>query len=629
MFSRSVCTLCLSWSLTACVVELSTPAEMQDEAQLSMQIQQDETATASASGNASAESDSPAKRLTRTVQVVGADGPVSGARIAVRDAAGRPWWSAQTNAEGWLPIDVPANAYVVAAAPGMAPAGRQGPGRLTLVQRERAVESARVRLQNKRPVWEVVAGSATVPLAAGLSEARAAGSQALPSAPPHFLDTSAHAAALHIAALRSRGIVAGDPDGRFRPDDAVTRAEAVTILLRALDMPLSAYDGAFRDVDASAWYAKAVGTAAALGLVSGYPDGRFQPTAEVKRAEVAALLYQMTKLADADPAQTRGAAVPGDLRRTHWAYETIVRLQAWCGAFDLDGNNVRPNEPATRAELATAMSRVLACQLDRAPKPSDPIANAAAETAWSTHTKHHASRRDTGIGTHYGDTSTYHNLSDAEKRNFLAEHVRNGLTAPALESLTRSSCVEYSMELASGGFFANDLDDVWADIDEDTRDDQLRGTRLTQELVEAGWRAYFFNDDASYRGITSVDGEHQYALAEAERTHEYYGTPLHGIFVADTELHRASMEQLKFGIFVMRGGTHVVAIADGTVHELARSEGPTQHVLYADPWKDIIEIYTEQVYGGAEDAEDRARRLWHSGVIVVPPGTQLAGAKDL
>lgn len=624
MFSRSVITLCLSCSLTACVAETGTPAQVQDGSQVSLQIQQNEAPDASPEGN----EDERVKRLGETVLLEGPEGPIAGARVAIRDVDGRPWWTTQSDGEGWLDVKIPSDAYVVASAPGFAPAGRQGPGQLNLQKRSDAEENVSLRFQGDRPVWEVVAGSADAPLAAGLREVSLhdAAVNALPASPPHFFDTAGHPAGLHIASLRSRNIIAGDPNGRFRPDDAVTRAEAVTVLLRALDMPLAPYQADFRDVDANAWYANAVGTAAELGLVSGYPDGSFRPSAEVKRAEVAALLHKVAKLDEAGSA--RGGTVPSDLRRSHWAYETILRLQSWCGAFDIDDNKVRPDDAATRAELVVATSRVLSCQVDRAPVANDPIADAAAEKAWATYTKHHQSLGQTGIGTHYGDTSAFHRMSTEEKEAFLAEHVKDGVTPPSPESLTRSSCIEYTMELTQAGFVANDFVAMWENTETDTRADQLRGTTLTKELVEKGWQAYLYIDDPSYRGITSEDGEHQYALAHAERAGDYYGTPLQGVFVADTELHRKSMGALKYGVFVMRGGTHVVAIADGAVHELARSEGPNKHVLYNDPWADIIDIYTRYVFGGGEEGEHSARRLWNSGVIVVPPRTKLPGARN-
>ena len=625
MFSRSIVTFCLSFSLAACVAERGEPAQVQDGSRVSLQIQQDESPEASAEDS----EDGRAKRLTETVFIDGPQGPVAGARVAIRDADGRPWWTTKSDANGWLDVQIPPDAYVTASAPGFAPAGRQGAGTLKLKKSADVGENAQVRFEGERPVWEVVSGNADVPLAAGLRNFTVQDTAAivLPAAPPHFIDTAGHPAALHIASLRSRDIIAGDPNGRFRPDDAVTRAEAVTVLLRALKLPLQSYQGDFRDVENDAWYAKAVGTAAALGLVSGYPDGSFRPAAEVKRAEMAALLHKVAKLEETGPA--RGVTVPVDLRRSHWAYETILRLQAWCGALDANHNTIRPNEAATRAELIVATSRVLACQTDRAPVATDPVADAAADKAWATFERHHQTRAETGIGTHYGDTSEFHEMSLEEKQDFLAEHVKEGLNPPSPESLTRSSCVEYTMELAEAGFTGNEGQVAWEEVDADTRADQLRGTTLTKKLVEKGWHAYLYIDDPEYRGITSEDGEHQYALAQAERAGEYYGTPLQGVFVANTELHRKSMGALKFGVFVLRGGTHVAAIADGAVHELARSEGPNKHVLYNDLWVDIIDIYTQYVFEGGEEGEHSARRLWHSGVIVIPPGTQLPGARDL
>jgi len=197
--------------------------------------------------------------------------------------------------------------------------------------------------------------------------------------------------------------------------------------------------------------------------------------------------------------------------------------------------------------------------------------------------------------------------------------------------MTRSSCVEFVMELAGAGHAAIGATDTWRAVDRTTRDANLRGTALAAALVDAGWRAIYVNGDTSYRGRTAVDNEHSYSLAVARDEQSYYGVPLAGALL-DWErdaAQRAAMEALPFGVLVLRGGYHVVAVVDGAVHELAQGEGPDQHVLYDDVWTGIVDIYAESVHGGGDEGTQRARAMWGSGVLVVPPGVELKGVVGL
>ena len=86
--------------------------------------------------------------------------------------------------------------------------------------------------------------------------------------------------------------VSGYPDGTFQPDSETTRAEFLTMLVKAV----SDYDAnenygtpTFADTDSTAWYASFVAYAQKTGLVTGYKDNTFRPDAKITRAEAAAM----------------------------------------------------------------------------------------------------------------------------------------------------------------------------------------------------------------------------------------------------------------------------------------------------------------------------------------------------
>lgn len=78
--------------------------------------------------------------------------------------------------------------------------------------------------------------------------------------------------------------ISGYPDGTVGPDKTITRAEAATMFYNLL-ADKNGDAKAFEDVPANQWYAKAVITLAGKGIISGYPDGTFKPNAPITRAE--------------------------------------------------------------------------------------------------------------------------------------------------------------------------------------------------------------------------------------------------------------------------------------------------------------------------------------------------------
>lgn len=77
----------------------------------------------------------------------------------------------------------------------------------------------------------------------------------------------------------------------FRPNDVITRAEFVALLLRV--NPQEGGTATFPDVPATHWAAQAIGAAAAQGWIGGYPDGTFRPENGLTRAEACAVLNRM------------------------------------------------------------------------------------------------------------------------------------------------------------------------------------------------------------------------------------------------------------------------------------------------------------------------------------------------
>ncbi|MCD1259884.1 S-layer homology domain-containing protein [Paenibacillus athensensis] len=109
-----------------------------------------------------------------------------------------------------------------------------------------------------------------------------------------FGDTATHWASGYISALAAVGILNGYDDGSFRPDATISRAEMVTIFARILNMELMAEGtaGGFADVDNAYWAKDAIQQALAAKLVEGVTATTFAPQQSATRAEAVTLLLR-------------------------------------------------------------------------------------------------------------------------------------------------------------------------------------------------------------------------------------------------------------------------------------------------------------------------------------------------
>lgn len=114
--------------------------------------------------------------------------------------------------------------------------------------------------------------------------------------PTPFEDASGHWSEWYLMDLREDGIVEGYPDHSFRPDRAITRAEFLVLILRAFDLhidDLELHAGrTFTDVDPNDWFYEAVTIAYNGNIINGYDDGTFKPNETISRAEAMSVLLR-------------------------------------------------------------------------------------------------------------------------------------------------------------------------------------------------------------------------------------------------------------------------------------------------------------------------------------------------
>ena len=153
------------------------------------------------------------------------------------------------------------------------------------------------------------------------------------------------------------GMMAGVGNNQFSPNTTTTRAMIVTILYRLENQP-AAGSSSFTDVPAGQWYTNAVAWAAANGIVGGYGDGRFGPNDTITREQMAAILYRYAQFKGYDVSNTGNLSGYTDAAQvSEWARSAM----GWANAQGLITGNtattLNPTGSATRAEVATILMR--------------------------------------------------------------------------------------------------------------------------------------------------------------------------------------------------------------------------------------------------------------------------------
>lgn len=176
-----------------------------------------------------------------------------------------------------------------------------------------------------------------------------------------FSDTQEHWAEKYISTLSDQGVLGGFPDGSFRPDQPVTRAQFAAIVDHAFRLSGGQAARSFRDVPRSYWAARAIGDASASGLVAGFPDGNFRPDEAVTRAQALTVFARGISAPQADLAildQYRDSGtIPG------WAQQALASAsEAQLVVNYPTPDRLLPNRPATRADVAAFTYQALASQ---------------------------------------------------------------------------------------------------------------------------------------------------------------------------------------------------------------------------------------------------------------------------
>ncbi len=136
-----------------------------------------------------------------------------------------------------------------------------------------------------------------------------------------FYDVSSSDANLvYINYMAQRGIISGFPDGSFHPSEGLTRAQAAVLVSKVSGQKAKPGNSSFSDIDSSHWAATYINSAAAAKYITGFPDGSFHPDEILTRAQGISLLLRLSEqsLIEAELPQLQ------DVDPNHWAAAAIA-----------------------------------------------------------------------------------------------------------------------------------------------------------------------------------------------------------------------------------------------------------------------------------------------------------------
>ena len=201
------------------------------------------------------------------------------------------------------------------------------------------------------------------PLSLTLSAALLAGMMTVPTHAAGYADTDGHWAEHAIDRWSGYGIAGGMPDGSFQPDASLTRAQLAQMAANLLGLP-AGEEGAFSDVDGGAWYAQAVNACAQAGVVSGFPDGSFQPDQVISREQSMVILCAVLGLEPLEDTSVLDRFPDAD-SVAPWAAGYVAAMVA-AGHVGGTGNGVEGAADVNRASVLTILNSTVSTYVNEA-----------------------------------------------------------------------------------------------------------------------------------------------------------------------------------------------------------------------------------------------------------------------
>ncbi len=183
--------------------------------------------------------------------------------------------------------------------------------------------------------------------------------------PREFKDVDKHWAKAAVNDMGSRMVIRGVNQDNFEPEREISRAEFAVIIVKALGLKPGVGSGKFTDVNASDWYNADIKTALQYQIISGYGNGKFGPNDRITREQAMAMISRamnITKLAvefkDGEANKLLSGFVDGN-QTTAYAARSIAACVKSGIVNGKSGQRVAPKDDITRAEVAVIVQKLL------------------------------------------------------------------------------------------------------------------------------------------------------------------------------------------------------------------------------------------------------------------------------
>ena len=173
-----------------------------------------------------------------------------------------------------------------------------------------------------------------------------------------FADLEGHWSVAFVESLVSKGFINGFPDGTFQPATPITRAQYAAVITKTFQLPESNQLDRFKDVKSNFWAAKAIASAAENGFLSGFPDGTFRPENNLTKIQALVSIVNGLKLSGGNPnilmVYRDRAQIPSYATKT-----ATVATQKLLVVNYPQPDQLEPLREITRAEVAALIYQAL------------------------------------------------------------------------------------------------------------------------------------------------------------------------------------------------------------------------------------------------------------------------------
>ncbi len=164
-------------------------------------------------------------------------------------------------------------------------------------------------------------------------------------------DFKGHWAEKAISTLAEKGVVNGYPDGTFKPDQAITRAEFAKLVSKTFGYTATT-QAKFDDVSSEYWASGFINAVSEKKIMNAFSDGNFKPDQTMNRAQVATMISRILNMDKKEENYGEWAASFTDVPADHWAFryiEIAKKLQLLPSSYQ---TQFHPDYAVTRAEAA-------------------------------------------------------------------------------------------------------------------------------------------------------------------------------------------------------------------------------------------------------------------------------------